>query len=116
METKANKFWDSMELDYDPYIRMTSELFRMSYDEVTGKPRFEVKQNLFFLNVYDPDDLKVASDRLWEYYKTHILPCNTLDGFSEKNEFVEHFLFMTEEVENLYPGWYDYILEGENDS
>ena len=98
METKASKFWDNMELDYDPYTRLASELFVINYYEVNGKTRFEVKQNLFFLNVYNPNDLKAASDRLWEYYKTHIFPCNMFDGFSEKNLFVEHFLFMTDYI------------------
>jgi len=108
-KTVAGKYFENF--DHDPYVRMASELFRIDYEKVNAKTRFEVKQNLFFLNVYDPDDLKVASDRLWEYYKICIFPCNGVDVFPEKNLFVEHFLFMTEEVENSYPGWYDYILE-----
>lgn len=92
--------------DHDPYVRMGARLFKVPEMYITGITRFLVKANLFCIDIEAPL-LEYHGKILWEHYdrEMKIYPHHIAD----EDEFFEHFLFITEDIYNEYPGWYDLV-------
>ena len=108
-ESLAGKFFQNV--DHDPYKRFAARLFKIPESRVWALTRFKTKIHLFFIDV-NGSDLDEHAKALWDHYWSFLIPLFKVENqFRDKDHFFEHFLFMTEDVFNEYPGWYDFIGE-----
>ena len=113
-KSKASEFFKNLGVDHDPYVRMAARLFYMDENEIDMLTRFRVKNNLFFIDI-EGVKLEETAKNLWDYYQKKIKKENKDSAFRDEDHFYEHYLFITEDIFNKYPGWYDFVMEEEND-